>query len=86
MYRRRHPLVGELSLYDIVGTEGVAADISHIDTGAKVRRYTAEVLSNCVVGLQTAKPTVLHHFRTADTGGASCKICSSILQSSRLRI
>lgn len=32
----RHPLVTELSLYDIVGTEGVAVDISHINTGAKV--------------------------------------------------
>lgn len=32
----RQPLVGELSLYDIVGTEGVAADISHISTAAKV--------------------------------------------------
>lgn len=35
-----HPLVGELSLYDIVGTEGVAVDISHINTGAKVTGYT----------------------------------------------
>ena len=29
-------LVGELSLYDIVGTEGVAADLSHIDSSVKV--------------------------------------------------
>lgn len=28
--------MAELSLYDIVGTEGVAADLSHINTGAKV--------------------------------------------------
>ena len=30
------PYVGELRLYDIVGTEGVGADISHISTSAKV--------------------------------------------------
>lgn len=29
--------MSELSLYDIVGTEGVAADLSHINTGAKAR-------------------------------------------------
>jgi hypothetical protein len=33
----RYPLIGELSLYDIVGTEGVGADISHMDTSTKVR-------------------------------------------------
>lgn len=32
----RFPLVGELSLYDVVGTAGVAADLSHMDTAAKV--------------------------------------------------
>jgi malate/lactate dehydrogenase len=30
------PLIGELSLYDIVGTEGVGADLSHIDSSVKV--------------------------------------------------
>jgi len=29
-------LIRELSLYDIVGTEGVGADLSHIDSSAKV--------------------------------------------------
>lgn len=29
-----NPFVSELSLYDIAGTEGVAADISHINTKA----------------------------------------------------
>eukprot|EP00850_Spirogloea_muscicola_P006521 SM000031S11530 [mRNA] locus=s31:139894:142335:- [translate_table: standard] len=32
-----NPLVAELSLYDIAGTPGVAADISHVNTRAKVR-------------------------------------------------
>ncbi len=31
------PLISELSLYDIVGTEGVGADLSHIDSSPKVR-------------------------------------------------
>ena len=30
--------IGELSLYDIVGTEGVGADLSHIDSSVKVWR------------------------------------------------
>lgn len=32
----RNPLVSDLSLYDVVGTPGVAADLAHIDTAAKV--------------------------------------------------
>lgn len=33
------PLVDELSLYDVVGTPGVGADLSHISTRAKVTAY-----------------------------------------------
>lgn len=33
------PLIGELSLYDVMNTPGVAADLSHISTGAKVKGY-----------------------------------------------
>ncbi|CAG5102048.1 Similar to MDH2: Malate dehydrogenase [Cotesia congregata] len=33
---KQSPLVTELSLYDIVNTPGVAADLSHIDTHSKV--------------------------------------------------
>lgn len=36
---KQSPLVTELSLYDIVHTPGVAADLSHIETGAKVKAY-----------------------------------------------
>lgn len=32
-----NPLVSELNLYDIVHTPGVAADLSHIETAAKVK-------------------------------------------------
>lgn len=34
-----NPLVSELSLYDIVHTPGVAADLSHIETPAKVKGF-----------------------------------------------
>ena len=34
---KMNPLVGELSLYDVVGTPGVGADLGHIDTAPKVR-------------------------------------------------
>ena len=33
------PLVTSLSLYDIRGAPGVAADVSHIDTASKVRVF-----------------------------------------------
>lgn len=36
---KQSPLVTELSLYDIVHTVGVAADLSHIDSNAKVKGY-----------------------------------------------
>ncbi|KAF2899384.1 hypothetical protein ILUMI_06789 [Ignelater luminosus] len=36
---KQSPLVTELSLYDIVHTPGVAADLSHIDSPAKVIAY-----------------------------------------------
>ncbi|XP_033213049.1 malate dehydrogenase, mitochondrial [Belonocnema kinseyi] len=36
---KESPLVTELSLYDIVNTPGVAADLSHINTVAKVKAF-----------------------------------------------
>lgn len=36
---KQSPLITELSLYDIVHTPGVAADLSHIDTKSKVVGY-----------------------------------------------
>lgn len=36
---KNSPLVTELSLYDIVHTVGVAADLSHIETHSKVTGY-----------------------------------------------
>ncbi|KAK8913925.1 hypothetical protein KSP39_PZI024393 [Platanthera zijinensis] len=37
-----NPLVSSLSLYDIAGTPGVAADVSHINTRAEVTGYAGE--------------------------------------------
>ncbi|CAH0549244.1 unnamed protein product [Brassicogethes aeneus] len=49
-----NPLVSELSLYDIVHTPGVAADLSHIETASKVKGFNgpdnlAEALRNADV-------------------------------------
>ncbi|ERN13948.1 hypothetical protein AMTRI_Chr01g110880 [Amborella trichopoda] len=37
-----NPLVSSLSLYDIAGTPGVAADVSHINTRSQVAGFTGE--------------------------------------------
>jgi malate dehydrogenase len=36
---KANPRVGELSLYDVANTPGVACDLSHISTGARVTGY-----------------------------------------------
>lgn len=51
---KQSPLISRLSLYDIVGTPGVAADLSHIETRAQVTGYTGpdelgEALQGCNV-------------------------------------
>ncbi|KAI0637593.1 malate dehydrogenase [Trametes polyzona] len=45
-----NPHVTELSLYDIRGAPGVAADVSHIDTNSEVRGYPADQLDNALEG------------------------------------
>jgi malate dehydrogenase len=37
---KSNPLVSKLSLYDIRGAPGVAADVSHVDTPSEVRAVT----------------------------------------------
>lgn len=37
-----NPLVGELSLYDIQHTKGVGADLSHIESRAKVKAFVGK--------------------------------------------
>ncbi|KAI9297296.1 malate dehydrogenase [Neoconidiobolus thromboides FSU 785] len=39
---KQNPLVTELSLYDIVNTPGVAADLAHINTNSTVKGFTGE--------------------------------------------
>ncbi|KPA81997.1 putative mitochondrial mitochondrial malate dehydrogenase (mMDH) [Leptomonas pyrrhocoris] len=46
------PLVTKLSLYDIRGAPGVAADLSHIPSPAEVTGYAAEELEEAVNGAE----------------------------------
>jgi malate dehydrogenase len=46
------PLISELSLYDIQHTKGVGADLSHIETRAKVKAYVGkDELANALKGM-----------------------------------
>ncbi|XP_012281697.1 malate dehydrogenase, mitochondrial [Orussus abietinus] len=50
---KQSPLVTELSLYDIVNTPGVAADLSHIDSPAKVKAFNGpDQLKDSLKGVQ----------------------------------
>jgi malate dehydrogenase len=46
------PLVTSLSLYDIRGAPGVAADVSHIDTASQVNGYAADQLDQALEGVK----------------------------------
>ena len=39
---KMNPLVTELALYDIAGTPGVAADVSHVNTAAQTKGYAGD--------------------------------------------
>ncbi|XP_063312791.1 malate dehydrogenase, mitochondrial [Pelobates fuscus] len=48
---KNSPLISELALYDIAHTPGVAADLSHIETRAKVTGYLGpDQLADCLKG------------------------------------
>jgi len=48
---KKHPLVDELALYDIVNAPGVATDLSHINTKAKVTGYNGvKELDSALIG------------------------------------
>ena len=52
MLLKLSPLISELSLYDIQHTKGVGADLSHIETRAKVRAFVGkEELANALKGM-----------------------------------
>jgi len=56
---KQSPLVTELSLYDIVNTPGVAADLSHINTPAKVKAYNGpEQLKDSLKGAQVCRNNI----------------------------
>ena len=44
---KTNPLVSSLSLYDIRGAPGVAADVSHIDTPSEVCRALRVACTSC---------------------------------------
>ncbi|GJJ07846.1 Malate dehydrogenase, cytoplasmic [Clathrus columnatus] len=46
------PLVTSLSLYDIRGAPGVAADVGHVDTGSEVVGYAADGLDAALDGVE----------------------------------
>jgi len=47
---KNNPLVTSLSLYDIRGAPGVAADVSHVDTDSEVTGYAADQLDQALAG------------------------------------
>lgn len=49
---KSNPLVSSLSLYDIRGAPGVAADVSHIDTASEVNGYPADSLEKALEGVK----------------------------------
>ncbi|TFK63985.1 malate dehydrogenase [Pluteus cervinus] len=49
---KNDPLVTSLSLYDIRGAPGVAADVSHVDTGSEVAGYAADQLDQALEGVK----------------------------------
>ena len=57
----RMPNIGELSLYDVVGTPGVAADVSHMDSKPKVM---ANPCSPCISDVHKAMFYAFTHMLT----------------------
>ncbi|KAI3604170.1 malate dehydrogenase [Moniliophthora roreri] len=49
---KKDPLVTSLSLYDIRGAPGVAADVSHVDTASEVNGYAADQLEHALEGVE----------------------------------
>lgn len=51
MLLKMNPLVETLKLYDIKGAPGVAADLSHIPTPARVSGYDGDNINECLNGV-----------------------------------
>uniref|UniRef100_H2YZK1 Malate dehydrogenase, mitochondrial n=1 Tax=Ciona savignyi TaxID=51511 RepID=H2YZK1_CIOSA len=78
---KQTPGVKHLALYDIAHTPGVAADLSHIDTAAKVTGHTGpdeigECLTGCdVVVIPAGVPRKPGKFNTQDDINKPLKFC-----------
>ncbi|KAF5395876.1 Malate dehydrogenase mitochondrial variant 1 [Paragonimus heterotremus] len=73
---KQSPLVTQLSLYDIAHVKGVAADLSHIETPARVTSHLGPAeLSGCLTGADVVvipagvprKPAVDWNIISSDT-------------------
>ncbi|KAG8907897.1 Malate dehydrogenase, cytoplasmic [Tulasnella sp. 403] len=49
---KQEKLISSLSLYDIRGAPGVAADVSHVDTASEVKGYPADNITGALEGAQ----------------------------------
>lgn len=87
--------VSQLSLYDIAGTPGVAADVSHINTKAQVKVSSLDVCDGFSVGGSSPgprsigflyQPLLLHVPRRATTRMVSLRRCAVATWSSFLPV
>lgn len=67
------PYVSELALYDIAGTPGVAADVSHINSKAAVKGYAGAPGCSCKASVivllpEPARTCWAVHIMGADVG------------------
>ena len=77
-YLQMNPYVSELALYDIQGTPGVAADISHINSKAKTKVRVKPHSSELVLSMQsiwgnTAAAATSHAFSNTEMA-APCAV------------
>ncbi|KAL5707990.1 malate dehydrogenase [Ranunculus cassubicifolius] len=77
-----NPLVSSLSLYDIAGTPGVAADVSHINTRSEGEDQLGEALDGCDIVIIPAgvprKPGMTHDDLFNINAGIVKGLCTAI--------
>jgi N-acetyl-gamma-glutamylphosphate reductase len=71
-----HPAVGELRLYDVVGTAGVGVDIGHINTQSKASRSLRPCHRASMLAAETTERVhrILH---ICSSQLAPCTFCGS---------
>lgn len=77
-------LIGELSLYDVANTAGVACDLSHISSAARVKGYTGpnqlqDALRGCQLVVIPAGELWLDDLATISQLGAAVGACPVML-------